>query len=157
MPRPRKWRIVGYIPEIRCFGPITESNRDIEFITLNIEEVESIRLMDLVGLDQVSCAEKMGVARSTFQRIYTLAKGKVADSLINGKRICIEGGNYTLNICEISCRECGTRWKESYENVINNKLSCPKCKSTLRPKCCSSDKKDICFKCEEGFCEDKII
>ena len=46
--------------------------------------------MDIENLDQQGCADKMGVGRTTFQRIYKEARGKIADSIINGKRLIIE-------------------------------------------------------------------
>ena len=64
----------------------------------SVEEYEVIRLIDLEGLEQEQCAERMDVARSTVQRMYTEAKQKVADSLVNGKILRIEGGDYIL--CE---------------------------------------------------------
>ncbi len=66
-------------------------------VILSVEEYETIRLIDLEGLEQKECAERMGVARSTVQRMYSHAKTKVADSLANGKVLKIEGGRlYTL-------------------------------------------------------------
>lgn len=59
-------------------------------IPLKIDEIESIRLMDLENLDQQTCADQMGIGRSTLQRIYKEARRKLADGIINGKRIIIE-------------------------------------------------------------------
>ncbi|MHB1483793.1 MAG: hypothetical protein ACYCYI_03930 [Saccharofermentanales bacterium] len=62
-----------------------------------------------------------------------MAREKVADSLINGKIIHIEGGNYTRNICPVRCEDCSKEWVESYENldsIINGKYACPSCGST---------------------------
>ena len=70
------------------FGP-HRAYCEEEFILLKIEELESIRLMDLENLDQQSCADKMGIGRTTFQRIYKEARGKMADSIINGKRLIV--------------------------------------------------------------------
>jgi len=61
-----------------------------EVITLKIEEAESLRLMDLENLDQQACADLMNIGRTTFQRIYKEARKKIADSIINGKRLMIE-------------------------------------------------------------------
>lgn len=81
---------------------------------LKLEELEAIRLKDLEGLEQDECADRMEVSRPTFQRILLVARGKVADSLINGKGICIEGGNFTRNICPVLCMDCGKEWKGEY-------------------------------------------
>ncbi len=109
MARPRKRRRVCKLPNIKVYGPLDGDIHD-EPIILSVEEYEVIRLIDLEGLEQEECAEMMGVARSTIQRMYTEAKRKVADSLVNGKILKIEGGNYVL--CEkagnqfIPCNTC---------------------------------------------------
>lgn len=89
MPRPRKHRRIGFDPSFNEFGPTGGPCHD-EVIILKLEEVEAIRLMDLEGLDQQGCADQMGIGRTTLQRIYKDARRKVADSLINGKRLIIE-------------------------------------------------------------------
>ena len=96
MPRPRKQRKVCDLPEINTFGPINNSKDIEEYISLTVEEYEVIRLMDLEGLNQEETAKVMEVARSTIQRIYDGARKKMADSLVNGKVLKIEGGDYKL-------------------------------------------------------------
>ncbi|QQY79855.1 putative DNA-binding protein (UPF0251 family) [Keratinibaculum paraultunense] len=103
MARPRKRRIVCKLPNIKVYGPLDGNIHD-EPIILSVEEYEVIRLIDLEGLEQEQCAERMGVARSTVQRMYTEAKQKVADSLVNGKILRIEGGDYIL--CEEDNNRC---------------------------------------------------
>lgn len=97
MARPRKRRRVCRLPNIKAYGPLDGHIHD-EPIILSVEEYEVIRLIDLEGLEQEQCAERMDVARSTVQRMYTKAKRKIADSLVNGKILRIEGGDYIL--CE---------------------------------------------------------
>lgn len=133
MPRPVKWRRVELIPEYRYFVPEDIPRCELEENVLKIEELEAIRLKDLEGLDQESCAEKMEVSRQTFQRIYNSAKEKVADSLVNGKAIRVKGGNYTQNICEFVCNDCGYRWKSRVEDIQeprNGEVKCPQCGSS---------------------------
>ena len=132
MSRPPKWRKVEFIPNIQYFVPFDVQTNNIEENILRIEEVEAIRLKDLEGLEQEECAEKMEVSRQTFQRILNTAREKIADSIINGKAIRIEGGNFTRNICPIHCLDCEKEWKESYENfekIINGNYVCPNCQS----------------------------
>lgn len=146
MARPTKWRKIENIPTIPYFIP---SNKDIVEVPENIlklEELEAIRLKDLEGLEQEECAEKMEVSRPTFQRILLSAREKIADSLVNGKIIHIEGGNFTRNICPVKCMNCGKEWMESYENlesIKNGEYSCPSCGSA----------KVICGQnCKDKFC-----
>lgn len=104
MPRPRKWRRVCKLPVISEFSPL--KNIDVECVVMTVEEYETIRLMDLEKLSQEMTAEIMGVARSTVQRIYEDARGKLADCIVNGKKLKIEGGDYKL--CdEFDDRGCG--------------------------------------------------
>ncbi|GAA0737161.1 DUF134 domain-containing protein [Clostridium oceanicum] len=98
MVRPRKSRRVCALPEVNAFGPIKiDDFEDFnEYIVMTVEEYETIRLIDLEGLNQEESANEMGVARSTIQRIYDNARKKIADSLVNGKTIKIKGGDYKL-------------------------------------------------------------
>lgn len=132
MARPIKWRKIENIPIIPYFIPSETGAEQVMENILKLEELEAIRLKDLEGLEQGECAQKMEVSRPTFQRILLSAREKVADSLVNGKMIHIEGGNYTRNICPVKCLECGKEWIESYENLefINSgEYTCPSCGS----------------------------
>lgn len=132
MARPVKWRRIENIPSVPCFVPSDTEPEGIPANILKLEELEAIRLKDLEGLEQGECAEKMEVSRPTFQRILLSAREKLADSLIHGKTIRIEGGNFTRNICPVKCRACGREWMESFENlasVKNGELLCPACGS----------------------------
>jgi uncharacterized protein len=73
--------------------------RFLSEVCLSVEEAESIRLKDLEELDQEQCAEHMNISRPTFQRVLASARKKIADALLNGKAVRINGGNYeTVNI-----------------------------------------------------------
>lgn len=63
---------------------------------MNLDEYECIRLIDYEGLEQEQCAKQMGVARTTVQTIYKNAREKLADFLVNGKRIRIDGGDVVM-------------------------------------------------------------
>lgn len=127
------------------------SDKDIPVIQRNIlklEELEAIRLKDLEGMEQEECAAKMEVSRPTFQRILISAREKIADSLIHGKIIHIEGGNFTLNICPIKCSNCGKEWTESFEKLEsgnNEEYVCPSCGS-FKITCGKSCKGKFCRK-----------
>lgn len=107
MSRPIKWRKVCCLPESNSFGPLNSTQNENNIIIMSIDEYETIRLIDLQGFMQEECAEQMKVARTTVQRIYNDARKKIAESLVNGKILRIEGGEYRLcNKLEESCR-CG--------------------------------------------------
>ena len=144
--RPTKWRRVEHIPDVQYFVPSDIEDDALQENVICIEELEAIRLKDLEGMEQEECAEKMEISRQTFQRILNAAREKIADSLVNGKAIKIEGGNYTRNICSVKCLSCGKQWKESYENyekILNGEFNCPECMSK-KVVCARIEKKSFC-------------
>ena len=96
MSRPIKWRRVAFIPEATYFKPAGIPMRVLEEVHLSVEEAEAVRLKDLEGLEQEQGAEKMNISRPTFQRVLGAARQKIADALLNGKAIRIEGGNFEM-------------------------------------------------------------
>ena len=96
MPRPRKGKKVCCLPAINLYGPLKLQRENNKCILMSVEEYETIRLIDLEKLTQEECGERMQVARTTIQKIYTDAREKVAESLVNGCILKIEGGDYQL-------------------------------------------------------------
>ncbi|MEA1961923.1 MAG: DUF134 domain-containing protein [Bacillota bacterium] len=96
MPRPRKWRMVCCLPESNRFGPLDIAADNENTVNMTVDEYETIRLIDLEGYTQEKCALQMNIARTTVQGIYNEARRKVAYSLVNGKVLNIEGGDYRL-------------------------------------------------------------
>jgi predicted DNA-binding protein (UPF0251 family) len=105
MPRPQRCRRVCSLPQTEEFGPIGIAQTDNYSTTMSVDEYEVIRLIDLAGLTQGQCAAQMKVARTTVTGIYEKARQKIADSLVNGKRLLIEGGTYQL--CAEPNESCG--------------------------------------------------
>lgn len=96
VPRPRKWRRVCSLPEQDAYGPLHTPSSEV--VVMSVEEYETIRLMDLEGCTQEQCAESMDVARTTVQGIYMRARKKLAEFLVSGSLLRIQGGDYRL--CE---------------------------------------------------------
>ena len=65
-----------------------------------------IMIFQVMQKNQKECAREMGIARTTLQRIYYRAKSKIADAIVHGKLLKIEGGNFRLCKKDISCYEC---------------------------------------------------
>lgn len=105
MARPRKWRKVCCLPDSNLFGPLNAPIDQDHFVTMSVDEYETIRLIDLEGFTQEECANQMNIARTTVQGIYTDARKKIAESLVNGKVLKIEGGDYKL--CDGLEKSCG--------------------------------------------------
>lgn len=96
MARPRKRRRVCSLPGSNAYGPLGVGFSKRDVIIMSIEEYETIRLIDFEELTQEQCSLQMKVARTTVQRIYSDARKKISDSLVNGKVLKLEGGDYSL-------------------------------------------------------------
>ena len=92
MPRPFKNRCINAQPISVVYKPAGIPARELEWITLHLDEFETIRLLDHQGMDQEQAANQMGVSRPTVTRIYASARKKIADALVLGQAVCIEGG-----------------------------------------------------------------
>ena len=92
MPRPKKPRFVSAYPAIAAFVP--QGITIIGEIFMSVEELESIRLSDFEHMDQETAANIMGVSRHTYGRILANARSIVAEALVTGKALKIEGGAY---------------------------------------------------------------
>ncbi|RLF28688.1 MAG: hypothetical protein DRN14_03740 [Thermoplasmata archaeon] len=90
MPRPRLRKIIRFRPSAFYFKPRGIPMKDLEEVVLTMEEMESLRLKDYKNLDQVTAAEKMKTSQSTFQRILTSARQKIALAIVEGKALEIE-------------------------------------------------------------------
>ncbi len=102
----------------------------LEKISLNVDEFEALRLGDFEGLEQTMAAESMGISQPTFHRTIESGRKKVADALVNGKAIRIEGGDYVMarDNRKFRCSACEFEWEEPHGTA--RPVSCPKCAST---------------------------
>ncbi len=127
--RPPRCRRVAFLPQATHFKPAGIPMRMLEEVILSVDEVEAIRLKDLEGLEQEEGADKMGISRPTFQRVLSSARQKVADALLNGKAIRIDGGNFELAMQRFRCAEAGHEWDVSPEVQTAGPPVCPHCQS----------------------------
>lgn len=88
--------MVGLQPNVTYFKPAGIRLVDLDESVLAVEEFESVRLKDLLGLEQEDAAKKMGISQPTFHRLVSTARRKIADAIVNGKAIRIEGGNFQI-------------------------------------------------------------
>ncbi|HPP42667.1 MAG TPA: DUF134 domain-containing protein [Syntrophorhabdaceae bacterium] len=116
MPRPRCKRNIGFLPQITYFKPAGIKLAELDEVILQHDELEAIRLKDLLGESQEEAARKMNVSQPTFHRLLLSAHEKIANAIVNGKALRIEGGNVAID--ESFVRPCGWRhicrfeWKE---------------------------------------------
>jgi predicted DNA-binding protein (UPF0251 family) len=97
MPRPKRCRRVCFAPGLTYFKPAGIRLVDLEETVLAVEEFEALRLKDVEGLEQEAAARRMAVSQPTFHRILSSARTKVAEAIVNGKAIRIDGGVYQMN------------------------------------------------------------
>jgi predicted DNA-binding protein (UPF0251 family)/predicted Fe-Mo cluster-binding NifX family protein len=90
--RPKSCRRVGSQPYITYFKPRGVPLSELEEIVLTVDEFEALRLADHEGLYHEEAAVRMNVSRPTLGRILDAARRKVADALVGGKALRIEGG-----------------------------------------------------------------
>jgi len=130
MVRPQKDRMVAFNPEISYFKPRGIPMIDLEEVCLTVDQREAIRLSDLLGMSHEDAGHRMGVSRATFGRIIQRARNAVADALINGKAINVEGGSYRIvsKARLFHCIKCNLEWEEPF--------------GSGRPKCCPSCKEN---------------
>ncbi len=144
MPRPRRRRWVWNTPSVTYYKPAGIPKASLEEVVLTVDELEAIRLCDLENLSQQESAEKMNISQPTFNRILNSAKNKIADAIVNGKAIRIEGGVYEMafgkgrgrgpyaagpgGVCK--CPNCGYEQPHAPGQPCTQ-LICPKCKTRM--------------------------
>ena len=127
MARPPCCRRVDGAPASALFEPRGGHARLLEELVLALDELEALRLADLEGLYQEEAAERMGVSRPTIGRILESARRKVAEALVRGKALRIEGGPvHPAGGRRFRCRRCDHEWPEGGEGAARR--DCPRCR-----------------------------
>jgi len=90
--RGRRW--ISEVPTVSCFMP--EGSPRIEAVSITLEELEAVRLVDLLELDQEEAAFYMGISRKAFWNDLMNARKKIAAALVYGMGLRIQGGSYVL-------------------------------------------------------------
>lgn len=96
MPRPRLRRWVRFQPGVTFFKPAGLRIAQLPEAVLTFGEFEAVRLKDYENMEQVEASKKMRISQPTFNRLLRSARKKIADAIVNGKAIKIEGGNYKM-------------------------------------------------------------
>lgn len=89
--RPRVPRRMDREGPLRCYAPQCNTADETACVILLPEELELLKLVDLNGLEQEEASAIIGVSRRTVWKDLHEARRKVADALINGKKIEIAG------------------------------------------------------------------
>lgn len=126
MARPKKERLVHNPPFFTEFKPVGAAARFLQEVQLHLDEYEAFRLADHMGLSHEEAAEEMEISRSTFTRLIEKARKKIADFIISGRILTIDGGNIHFRKNIIRCVDCGYMFKTNFQTSFD---SCPECQS----------------------------
>jgi uncharacterized protein len=142
MPRPVKCRRIENYPGATYFKPAGIPISNLEEISIAPEEIEALRWKEIEGLEQEQAALKMNISRPTFQRLLASARYKMAEALIKGKAVRIEGGNFEIAPRRFYCIR-GHEWDVPVQTCVDNPPQvCPVCQTTgIQPvlplsRCC---------------------
>jgi len=158
MPRPRRIRRIAFQPDVTYFKPVGVPLLGLNEISLSFDEVEAIRLIDSEGIEQIKASKKMKISQSTLSRLLKQGRKKLADAIIKGNAIRIQGGNFKMveskgrrmgqgrggglggggrmggfaagpgGVCK--CSKCGYEESQIRGQPCTNK-KCPKCNSLM--------------------------
>ena len=116
MSRPVRCRKIRALPEFYSFSPEDGATGEV---CLSLDELETVRLLDCAELTQEEAAREMDVSRTTVTALYEAARKKIADCLLNGRRLVISGGAWKIESSEMptySAKEGNMRIAVTFEN-----------------------------------------
>ncbi len=125
MARPEKSRNIHEPPLYTEFRPVGFGG-GMEAVVMSIDEYEAIRLADKEGMTHEQAADEMGISRPTFTRLLDSARKKLAEMIVTGKRLIIEGGNVSFRFMIMRCADCGHMFRIRSDQMPE---SCPVCGS----------------------------
>jgi len=123
---PYRKRRVFEPPLFNRFKPAGIPRSQLKSIILSVDEYEAIRLADYIQLEHLAASERMAISRPTFTRLIESARHKMAQALIDGKEMIINGGNIDFERSLHKCRECGDTQRTLPRK---NLQECPRCGS----------------------------
>lgn len=126
MPRPQFKRIVNEPPLYSHFKPAGLKSQGSKQIVLTLDEYEAFRLADHLSHSHATAAKEMDISRPTFSRLIAKARKKIADFLILGGVLTIDGGSVHFRVNKLLCHDCGHLLKVPFTDDISE---CPECQS----------------------------
>jgi|YelNatPaOPRAMG01_1025707.scaffolds.fasta_scaffold39561_2 predicted DNA-binding protein (UPF0251 family) len=100
MPRPKRCRRVCCEPGYTYFKPQGIPLERLEKRELGLDELEAIRLADMLGLPQAEAARMMNISQPTFSRIVSNGRQKIAECVVRGlalKMKSVESSNSVID------------------------------------------------------------
>jgi predicted DNA-binding protein (UPF0251 family) len=130
MVRPKCQRRISELPKFSYFKPRGVPMGKLTEISITVDELEAIRLADYEGMYHEQAAGQLNVSRQTFGRIVQSARTKVAQALIDGLALKIEGGTVVMADKRLfECSGCDHRWEEPFGT--GRPQACPSCGSKV--------------------------
>ncbi len=126
MARPKNKRIVFEPPLYKIFSPQGSGDVLLDKVRISLDEFEAVRLADYSGLTHKEASEVMEISRPTFSRLIEKARKNIADIVINGKQLIIEGGSVHFRNNIVKCLDCKSLYKTKIEECVTE---CPVCHS----------------------------
>jgi len=108
--------LIEVIPEVTYFKPRGVPMIELEEVTLPLEGFEALRLVEIENLDQDQASARMNVSRQTFGRILSSARKALAQSVVLGMALRIEGGNFRVTGETKRKRKHQAAWPERDES-----------------------------------------
>ena len=152
--RPKSFRSIGSQPDVTYFKPRGIPLTELEEVILTVDEFEAVRLADHDGLYQEEAAVRMNISRPTFGRILGLAHRKIAEALVQGKALKIEGGKVEI-AAAITPTEQGEGKMNIAVSTIDGKTICGhlgKCRDFIIYKTDGKEIKDKSIISTGGAC-----
>ena len=122
MPRPPKCRRVESLPMVDYFKPRGVPMLNLDEAALPLDEFEALRLADFEDLPHDQAAERMNVSRQTFGRVLASARKKVAQVLVLGQALRIEGGNCEVKTKKSCCSQTAVENPPKRPNNASSKI-----------------------------------
>lgn len=133
MSRPKQCRNIGHGPDVNYYKPKGIPSSLLEEVVVTLDEFEAVKLADFQGLYQEDAAGRMDISRQTFGRIIAAAHRKIADALIHGKALKIEGGPVQMGkTTGPLCKKCNQRFEDQFIQEIPD--LCPACHEGMANK-----------------------
>ncbi len=143
MARPKNCRRIAGFPGSKYFKPRGIPLSALEEVILTVDEFEAVRLADFEGLYQEDAAPRMGVSRPTFGRIIESARHKIAEALVKGMALKIDGGTFEMPAMRnFECQDCRHSWELPFGT--GRPENCPACKwEKIHRTGCEGERKKI--------------
>ncbi len=97
MVRPRNGRWIGCKPLATLYKPAGVPATVLEIISVDLDELEAMRLVDGEDMQQSDAAAEMKISRSTVGRLLESGRKKIVKALINGHGLDIQEGDAPIN------------------------------------------------------------